>query len=237
MDLKYKVGDKVRIKGTDIGGIIKEIKRGQYIVQISHSSQIIVAWPENLSLIEGLVGEETLILNGKELITALGDIKLPTGKVEIWDLPEGYEFRDENGNVINATKIFLEKKPKYPQSYDECCVIMGFSFKWDNPFCINKDTHPYIKNLDNLMEGLCKLRICRDAYWKIAGEEMGLGKPWEPDWNAPNKIYYTIIAKGNEIYKSQAHKFNEIFAFPTEEMRNAFYENFNELIESVKELL
>ena len=27
-----------------------------------------------------------------------------------WNLPDGYEFRDENGNVINATKIVLEKK-------------------------------------------------------------------------------------------------------------------------------
>ena len=33
-----------------------------------------------------------------------------------------------------------------------------------------------------LIENLQTLKICRDAYWKIAGEQMGLGKPWEPDW-------------------------------------------------------
>lgn len=27
-------------------------------------------------------------------------------------LPEGYIFKDENGNIINATKIVLEKKEK-----------------------------------------------------------------------------------------------------------------------------
>lgn len=27
-----------------------------------------------------------------------------------WNLPEGYIFKDENGNVISATKIVLEKK-------------------------------------------------------------------------------------------------------------------------------
>lgn len=31
-------------------------------------------------------------------------------------LPEGYIFKDENGNIINATKIVLEKKEKeYPK--------------------------------------------------------------------------------------------------------------------------
>ena len=34
---------------------------------------------------------------------------------------EEYEFRDENGNVINAMKIVLEKKKKkYPKTYEEC---------------------------------------------------------------------------------------------------------------------
>ena len=40
-------------------------------------------------------------------------------------LPEGYIFKDENGNVINATKIVLEKKKKeYPKTYEECNRIM-----------------------------------------------------------------------------------------------------------------
>ena len=38
---------------------------------------------------------------------------------------EEYEFRDENGNVINATKIVLEKQKKeYPKTYEECCEIV-----------------------------------------------------------------------------------------------------------------
>lgn len=34
-------------------------------------------------------------------------------KLEI-TLKDGYQFKDENGNVINATKIVLEKKKKEP---------------------------------------------------------------------------------------------------------------------------
>lgn len=39
---------------------------------------------------------------------------------EVWHCPSGYVFKDENGNVINATKIVLEKKKKeYPKTYEE----------------------------------------------------------------------------------------------------------------------
>ena len=33
------------------------------------------------------------------------DKELPSGNQYVWELPEGYQFTDENGNVINATKI------------------------------------------------------------------------------------------------------------------------------------
>ena len=60
---------------------------------------------------------------------------------------------------------------------------------------------------------------------------MGLDKPWEPDWNDDkqdkygfyNEVKYTIINSA-------------IFVFPTAEMRDAFYEVFNELIEECKKL-
>ena len=141
-------------------------------------------------------------------------------------LPKGYIFKDENGNVINATKIVLEKKKKqYPKTYEECaevlceCAIM---------------THGYKRDLLNALQ---KLLICRDAYWKIAGEEMGLGKPWEPDWKDGNQKKYCIYNDSGDIQKNAWHFINSILAFPTKEMRDAFYENFKSKIESCKELL
>ena len=89
------------------------------------------------------------------------------------ECPESYIFKDENGNVINATKIVLEKKKKeYPKTYEEC----WYELKHD----INHDKVEGYKS--DILSALQKLLVCRDAYWKIAGEEMGLGKPWEPDW-------------------------------------------------------
>ena len=174
-------------------------------------------------------------MNTKEIATSC----LIVG--EVFTLPKDHVLKDENGNVINATKIVLEKKKKeYPKTYEKCCRIIGFCsdiLKWNNPFCINRDTHPYIKHLDNLMESFCRLLICRDAYWKIAGEEMGLGKPWEPNWETLDTKYDIYNYRGVISHNNFTVVDRCVLVFPYEEVRDAFYENFKELIESCKELL
>ena len=172
--------------------------------------------------------EEAIMLNGKDVMKALKQYEVPTGSIKIWDLPEGYQFTDENGNVINATKIVLEKKQKeYPKTYEECCKVM----RCDPWFEMNTCYH------GNELSHLYRLLICRDAYWKIAGEEMGLGKPWKPELDNNEKIFYIHNVSG-KIYVCEGVEIeNQILAFPTEEMRDAFYENFKELIEQCKELL
>jgi hypothetical protein len=119
-----------------------------------------------------------------------------------------------------------EEKTKYPKTYEECCVALEYiphtddiiGYKWD------------------ILQSLQKLLICRDAYWKIAGEEMGLGKPWEPDWN-DGELKWCMSYSGNYIEFDQYKSKHHTLAFPTEEMRDAFYENFKEEIEICKELL
>ena len=144
--------------------------------------------------------------------------------------PNGYIFKDENGNVINATKIVLEKKKKeYPKTYEECLNVLGYDDR--ETYCI---LHTGAD--ERLFESLYRLKVCRDAYWKIAGEEMGLGKPWEPDWKAYDKKY-VIGMHEDMIYQDTETRNNKILTFPTEEMRDAFYENFKEEIEICKELL
>ena len=146
-----------------------------------------------------------------------------------FQLPEGYQFVDENGNVINATKIVLEKKKKeYPKTYCECKDILGL---WD----IDDTERGYYKT--DLIDKLQMLLICRDAYWKIAGEEMGLGKPWEPDWDAKDNHFYTIHTFNGKVECSATAHRNAVLIFPTKEMRDAFKENFDPDIEICKELL
>ena len=87
-----------------------------------------------------------------------------------------------------------------------------------------------------LIANFYRLILCRDAYWKIAGEEMRLDKSWEPDWTNDLSKYY-ISFYNNKVDKGIINYSNKILAFPTEEIQDAFYENFKDLIENCKELL
>ena len=162
-----------------------------------------------------------------------------------YNIPDDYHFVDKNGNEINISDIVLEKKKKeYPKTYEECCKVLGINP--DNYLSIrnlyrddgDEDTTNYEQDLLGIFDSLWELKICRDAYWKIAGEEMGLGKPWEPDWKKQDKKYIISVFEDTVIYfENEASNHNTILAFPTEEMRDAFYEAFKKKIEECKELL
>ena len=141
---------------------------------------------------------------------------------------EVYEFRGENGNVINATRIVLVKKGKeYPKTFLGCCDVLGIEDT------ISRGVKGY---KSNLLDTFQKLLICRDAYWKIAGEEKELDGPWEPDWEVETSKYI-ILCKGGEIQRHITCKHSRVLAFPTEEMRDAFKANFDPDIEFCKEFL
>ena len=138
----------------------------------------------------------------------------------------------------DGEKFYLVKKKKeYPKTYEVCLKVLGFNV-------IHKVKESPIFDYDNDIVALQRLKRCRDAYWKIAGEEMGLGKPWEPDWkNSEEKRYSIVNFEGDiKLPEKTLTKWilkvtNKILVFPTEEMRDAFYENFEEIIEICKELL
>ena len=212
-------------------------------------------------MIEGLVEEETKFGTASkpieiksnancltrervdELATKI-DKELPSGNQNVWELPEGYQFVDENGNVINAQKIVLEKKKKeYPKTYEECCKIMQVArptiwFDYDDVSSISEEGDEYERHIENTLCAFRKLLICRDAYWKIAGEEMRLGKPWEPDLLDDNQDKFVLANWDDNIekYDYRTNR-NYILTFPTEEMRDVFKENFDPDIEICKEFL
>ena len=138
-----------------------------------------------------------------------------------FECPDGYEFRDENGNVIQARKIVLEKKkPELPKSYKESIDALDYP------------TVEEACRIPILLSHLERLLICRDAYWKLAGD-------WKPDWAMYSAPKHCIIYSDNQI-KWQGKSFvteAKVLAFPTDMMRDFFYENFKDLIEECKELL
>ena len=177
--------------------------------------------------------EGSIMKNNTHSIIYLGncvddEIELQLGDYEI-------EVRDGKTYAV-------KKKPVFPTSYDECCKILGCkSNHFFTDFSYNGldiEISNYEDKIDELLQNFRKLRYCRDAYWKIAGEEMGLDKPWEPDWQKTEERKFCIIRKNdNVITKWETKTIVKFLAFPTEEMRDALYENFKDLIEQCKELL
>lgn len=142
-----------------------------------------------------------------------------------YKIPNGYEFDCIKNNEI----IIKPKQPQYPKTYKECCDVLGLN-------TLDNDAQGY---KGDLIIRFQELLIARDSYWKIAGEQMGLGKPWKPDYNNPDIDLYVIISIYNRAEKATyGYGFPQcVLAFPTKEIRDDFLENFKELIKECISLL
>ena len=237
--LKFKIGDKITNRMQPGVFTVTGVDKNCYLLQNEKGEPCYFwcAYEEFWELVEDEKKLEDRSLDEYEEYTDRafkGGYEKCKSDTELNDfqLPDGYQFVDENGNVINATKIVLDKKEsKYPKTYAECCKVLGLSeFEYNHTGTKVWYRHKLMATLDDLM-------LCRDAYWKIAGEKMGLDKPWEPDWSAKDNHFYTIPTFNGKIECSATAHRNAVLIFPTEEMRDAFYEAFKELIEECKELL
>ena len=137
-----------------------------------------------------------------------------------YKIPDGYEITE-----VLKDKVFIKPiKSKYPKTYEECKGILGEDVY--NGFAT-------FMTLQNLI-------LCRNVYWKIYGEQMGLNEPWEPKFGTCIlfSINFYLYNDSFVLHKGEySSSDNCILVFPTEEMRDVFYENFKDLIEQCKELL
>ena len=244
---KFKVGDIIVKKdGLTNRYLVTSVSSEYYGLQIENGVGVLSVKDQdewellsvggNDEMIEGLVEEETndcekcgLIHNSTQCLFM---DNCPHNKQKnIIEIPDGYIFKDENGNVINATKIVLEKKKKeYPKTYEECRDLIEGSHV--EPFCADLVATGY---MSKLMERFARLIMCRNAYWLTAGREMGLEGKWEPDWSDCRK--FSIVVEGDKILTDVCLRRNRILVFPTEEMRDEFLKVFRNYIEECKEFL
>ena len=127
-------------------------------------------------------------------------------------------FNDEFEPEIVGNKIVLKRQTKL-KTFEECAKYLDTYYPTNYGY------------KGGLVESFQKLLICRDAYWKLAGN-------WQPDWKDKSKPKYVILSQeGDIILRSEVFIRTCFLAFPTIEMRDAFYENFKELIKACKEFL
>lgn len=152
-----------------------------------------------------------------------------------------YDKYNEIGLKVNEYLEYVNdiRHPKYPKTYEECCKVLDYCGDYFLTTYDNNEKPSAISNILNSVNVLTKLLICRNAYWKIAGEQMGLGKTWEPNWKEDDGGYrYCICNLSNKIIlHNEWLGSNCILSFPIAEMRDAFKENFDKDIEFCKEFL
>ena len=237
----FKVGDKVIDEADGCPGVVCEMKWDEYLSDMKYcvafGNGIDFGWFANDSINffkikknENLEETQSKREYDELRMPLEDDDKLAT-EATIMDKkilpPDGYLVgkitRTDNGMLVE----YVEKKPKYPTTYEECYDEGNTELHF---IYVDKDER-------DLYESFIQLIRCRNAYWKIAGEQMGLDKPWEPDWTNLDQVKYCIWVDIGEFITMINVRGQHILAFPTEEIRDAFYENFKDLIEQCKELL
>ena len=113
----YKIGDRVVLKGNNRYATITDLKYNSwgnlsYYIKIDNDKDISVDYPTDLLLPYDSLSEEIERENEDKMFSEGYDQGYEDGQHDMneWVLPEGFQFKDENGNVINATKIILDKK-------------------------------------------------------------------------------------------------------------------------------
>lgn len=235
--MKYKAGDRVKVKSSDWycenANYIDEVNCGNNTVFSSDMKKYCGTTVTIMAkfLIGGyyVIEEDGALHHWNDEMFECNDesdIKeVATKALNIKDeiiIPDNCEAYDDMGNAIKTSKIIIrEVKKTYPNTIIDCYNLLE-----DCELASNSK-----------MRKFQELINARNAYWSIAGNEMGLGKSWKPDWTKADEIKYCIVYKEGNITKRSQKTINKILAFPTEEIRDLFYENFESHIEECKEFI
>jgi hypothetical protein len=233
-EFPYKVGDRVRVPEYESEVCISKMYWDGNEVQYEVVTDE-VEWYSAKELNKFNEPNQSNNTNKEKKINQMSLANSDLDEVEIV-LGDNFELKIREGKYYA-----IRKKILYPKTFEECCKVLGCkaddfftSFSYKGCDVVISE---YEDKVDDLLQNFRKLRYARDAYWKIAGEQMGLGEPWEPDWSTESEIKYVIEVYRNKV-RTNSHGYpNTILAFPTAEMRDAFLENFGYLIELCKELL
>ena len=154
----------------------------------------------------------------------------------IINIPEGYEIDKEQST---ERQIVLRKIDNRARSWEEYCKkmedkdsyyfneivgkICSAKFKEDfilSEFVDDEDVVAFV--------AFSKLRKLRRDW---------LGKNWKPDWTNVYQPKYAIANSNNKLVGCTCREISHPLSFPTEEMRDEFFDCFKDYLEQAKSLL
>lgn len=134
-------------------------------------------------------------------------------------LPQNYEVKQND-----VDKLIITREPiQYPKDVAECRDVVNK---------VNSKKHTqYVLAIATMLDSFETLMMCRGAYWSIAND-------WRPFWKDAFQERYSIVCDSHGNLQ-KVHYVNRptTFVFPTGEMRDAFFENFEYLLNQCRELV
>lgn len=131
-------------------------------------------------------------------------------------IPKWYEIDTEKSNLQRGEIVFKEVKKELLKSFDDVDYMASFVQ------CFYTTSSDYRVKLD----AFNKLLILRDIY----------NGDWKLDWTSIEKKY-VIYQTNNGLTGSARCRTMCVLYFQTEKLRDEFFTNFKDLLETAKELL
>ena len=156
-------------------------------------------------------------------------------KTITFEIPEGYVIDKENSTDNNIVLKFSESVKA--RTWEDYCKKMNnknsyyFNEQFNNLTSSQFGPIPVVSEFENYKDA--EVFAAFSKLLKLRKDWIG---DWEPDWNNDN-TKYIIYCEHNKLFKDTAFCVSSVLSFPSEKMRDEFFDCFKNLLEEAKTLL
>ena len=157
-------------------------------------------------------------------------------KTITFNIPEGYIIDKENSTTDNIVLKLIE--PSRPKTWEEYCEKM----EGKDSYYINSTRGGIISSKFGVAPIVSEFEDKEDteafaALSKLLKLRKNWVGEWKPDWADMNQLKYTIVNQGNRINVCINDRSCHPISFPTKEMRDEFFDCFQDYLEQAKTLI
>ena len=149
------------------------------------------------------------------------------------EVPEGKKLVLKDNTIV-----FEDIESQLPKTWEEFCKKMNnkdsyyFNAEFNTITSSKFGPVPVISEFDNKKD--VEAFATFSKLLKLRKDWIG---DWRPDWTDGSQIKYVIFTENNEICVGTHLHISNSMSFPTEEMRDEFFDCFKNLLEEAKTLL